>query len=302
MTPPAQGLRPSDPGYPRLLAMIPHPPEPLFAEGTLLPEDSLAVALVGSRSPTPYGLATAERLGRELAERGVTVVSGLARGIDSAAHQGALAAGGRTIAVLGCGLDVDYPPGSGPLKARIAASGAIVTEFPPGFAPQTWTFPRRNRIISGLALGVVVVEAGEKSGALITAGWAGDQGREVMAVPGRVDNLAARGTYSLLRQGATPVSCAGEVLEAVGAPSLFSMGGSAKGLPAPAPRPSLPPDLARLLLLVERGVARAEEMAREEGREISSILGGLSRLELEGLVRRDPGGYYSLPISPGREV
>jgi len=293
-------LLPGREGYPRLLEMIHQPPAPLFVRGALLPRDALAVAVVGSRSPTPYGLAVAERLGRELVERGVTVVSGLARGIDTAAHQGALGAGGRTVAVLGCGHGVDYPPGSGPLRDRIAASGAVVSEFPAAAAPQTWTFPRRNRVISGLSLGVVVVEAGERSGALITAGWAGDQGREVMAVPGRVDNLAARGTFSLLRQGATPVSCADEIIEAVGAPALFPPGAPKARPQASADGSLLPPALSRILSLVKRGVARPEEMAACEERDIPSILADLSLLELRGLVRKDPGGYYSLPISPGR--
>jgi DNA processing protein len=295
-------LRPDEPGYPRLLAMSASPPSPLFVAGEILPEDALAVAVVGSRQPTPYGLAVAERFGRELAGRGVTVVSGLARGIDSAAHEGALAAGGRTIAVLGCGLGVDYPPNSRPLKERVVRSGALVSELPSGAAPQTFTFPRRNRIISGLSLGVVVVEAGEKSGALITAGWAADQGREVMAVPGRVDSPLSAGTFSLLRQGATPVSDAGEILEAVGAPALFSMARPDGGRKAEKRGLRLPDALAPILSLVERGPARADEIAAAAGREIPRVLAELSRLELEGLVRKGPGGYYSLPNSPGRNA
>ncbi len=296
--PPPALLEPGAPGFPRLLGMIPSPPDLISVSGTLVPGDALAVAIVGTRTPTPYGLAVADRLGRELAECGVTVVSGLARGVDTAAHLGTLAKGGRTVAVLGCGLDVDYPPGSAPLKARIAATGAVISEFPHDAAPQTWTFPRRNRLISGLALGVVVVEAGEKSGALITARWAADQGREVMAVPGRVDSAAARGTFSLLRQGATPVSCAREVLEAVGAAPLFPS--------RPGPVPSPPPvhgDPASipLLALLRRCPSRAEEIAAHCGLALPRVLGELSRLEMQGLVRKETGGYYALPNFTGRE-
>jgi DNA processing protein len=302
--PPPSLLAPGAPGYPRLLGMIPSPPDPLFVSGALVPGDALAVAIVGTRTPTPYGLAVAERLGRELAEQGVTVVSGLARGVDTAAHLGALAGKGRTVAVLGCGLDVDYPPGSRPLKGRIAAAGAVVSEFPHDTSPQTWTFPRRNRLISGLALGVVVVEAGEKSGALITAGLAADQGREVMAVPGRVDSAMTRGTFALLRQGATPVSCAREVMEAVGAASLFPSRPRRPSPPEPehgGPGGGGPAGTSPLLALLRRCPSRAEEIAAHCGIALPLVLGQLSHLELQGLVRKETGGYYSLPDFTGRE-
>jgi DNA processing protein len=173
--------------------------------GTLRADDGLAIAIVGARRATPYGLATAERLAGDLAARGVTVVSGLARGIDTAAHRGALAAGGRTIAVLGHGIDRCYPPENRWLAADIERSGALVSQFPPGTPALKHHFPVRNRTIAGLALGVVVVEAAERSGALITAGAAGDFGREVFAVPGLLTSEASRGPHGLLRDGATLV-------------------------------------------------------------------------------------------------
>ncbi len=291
---PFRTLCPGDPDYPRLLAMAGSPPE-LFLAGELLPGDGLAVAIVGSRQPTPYGLDVARRLSRELAARGVTVVSGFARGIDSAAHQAALAAGGRTVAVLGCGLDVEYPTGSSPLKRAIAASGAVLSEFPPGTPPQAYHFPRRNRILAGLSLGVVVVEGGEQSGSLNTARWAADYGREVMAVPGRVDNPAARGTFLLLREGAVPVSRGKEVLEAVGAlPADLS---AAAGAKAEAASKDDSPVLERLA----GGPARPEEMSGC-GLPLPDLLIELSRLEISGLVSRVEGGYYALLSTPTRSL
>ena len=173
--------------------------------GAVRAEDTLAVAIVGSRRPTTYCVEMAGRLAADLAARGVTIVSGLARGIDTAGHRGALAAGGRTIAVLGTGIDVHYPPENRALAEEIEASGALISQFFPGTRPHPWNFPERNRTIAGLALGVVVVEAAERSGALITAGAAGDLGREVFAVPGRVTTDTARGPHGLLRDGATLV-------------------------------------------------------------------------------------------------
>src|SRR3989454_12464402 len=185
-------LRPGDTRYPALLGAIPAPP-PLFVRGELVDDDTLALAIVGSRRPTPYGLAVAERLASDLAARGVTIVSGLARGIDAAAHRGALAAGGRTSAVLRCGLDVVYPPENVALARTSEAHGAVVSQFAAGMPALPGHFPARNRTLAGLALGVVVVEAAEKSGALITAGFAGDLGRGTFAVPGRITSPASAG-------------------------------------------------------------------------------------------------------------
>src|SRR6058998_678326 len=204
-------LRPGDPRYPVLLGAIPAPPA-LFARGALSDDDALALAIVGSRRPTPYGLAVAERLAADLAARGVTVVSGLARGIDSAAHRGALRAGGRTIAVLGSGVDVIYPPENRRLAAQIEGSGSVVSQFAPGTPPLAHHFPLRNRVIAGLSLGVVVVEAAERSGALITARLAAEFGREVMAVPGPVTSPASRGAHALIRDGAALVERGEDVI------------------------------------------------------------------------------------------
>jgi len=194
-------LRPGDERYPALLGAIPSPPR-LQVRGSLEPSDALAVAIVGSRRPTPYGVEVAEALAAELAARGVTIVSGLARGIDAAAHRGALQGGGRTLAVLGHGIDVVYPPEHRDLFRAIEGQGAVISQFPKGTAPLPYNFPLRNRTIAGLTLGVVVVEAGERSGALITAGLAADLGREVFAVPGRVTSETSRGPHGLLRDGA----------------------------------------------------------------------------------------------------
>lgn len=197
-------LRPSDPDYPALLAATRETPA-LHVRGAMTADDALAIAIVGARRATAYGLAVAGELAADLARRGVTIVSGLARGVDTAAHRGALGAGGRTIAVLGHGIDGCYPPENRDLASEIEAHGALVSQFFPGTPPQAHNFPVRNRTIAGLALGVVVVEAAERSGALITAAAAGDFGREVFAVPGRVTSEMSRGPHGLLRDGATLV-------------------------------------------------------------------------------------------------
>lgn len=206
----------SDPTYPRLLREIPDPPGVLFQQGELLPQDAMSIAIVGSRHATPYGLTQAERLAGSLARAGLTIISGLARGVDAAAHRGALAAGGRTIAVLGSGLLNIYPPEHKQLAAEVVAHGAMLSESPPRAAPIAGVFPQRNRIISALSLGVIVVEASDRSGALITARHAMEQGRDVFAVPGRVDSRMSRGPHKLLRDGAKLVESADDVLEELG--------------------------------------------------------------------------------------
>src|SRR6266850_4214027 len=194
-----------DTSYPANLREIPLPPEPLWVRGRVEADDTLAIAIVGAREATPYGVGCAERLAEDLAARGITIISGLARGIDSAAHRGALRAGGRTIAVLGSGVDVIYPPENRRLAGEIEASGALVSQFEPGTPPLAGYFPARNRVIAGLSLGVVVVEAAERSGSLITAGLAGELGREVMAVPGPLTSLMSRGAHRLIQDGAALV-------------------------------------------------------------------------------------------------
>ncbi len=199
--------------YPARLRTISDAPAVLFVKGTLLPADQQAMAIVGSRRASPYGRHVAAELAAGLAGRGFTVVSGMALGADAAAHEGCLRAGGRTIAVLGSGLDIVYPPEHVALYERIAAAGAVISEYPPGTPPARTNFPVRNRLISGLALGVVVVEAPEKSGALITATHALEQGREVFAVPGSVNSSQNRGAHQLLRDGARLVESVEDILE-----------------------------------------------------------------------------------------
>jgi DNA processing protein len=208
-------LTPTDPGYPTLLASIPSPPD-LDIRGTIEPGDALAIAIVGSRQATAYGLEVAETLAADLAARGVTIVSGLARGIDTAAHRGALAAGGRTLAVLGHGIAHVYPPENRVLAEAIVEHGALLSQFAPAVGPLPYHFPARNRTLAGLALGVVVVEAAERSGALITAGVAGDLGREVFAVPGRITSAASRGTNALIRDGARLVERWSDIVAEIG--------------------------------------------------------------------------------------
>ncbi len=201
-----------DPLYPSNLLNIYDPPPLIYVKGEIKKEDNFAVAVVGSRHPLTYGRSITQRISGELAENGVTVVSGLARGIDTSAHRGALSAGGRTIAVLGCGIDIIYPPENKELARAITKKGAIISEFPFSTPPLGTNFPPRNRIISGLSLGVVIVEAGKRSGSLITARFALEQGREVFAVPGDVSSPQSKGTNQLIKEGAKLVENASDIL------------------------------------------------------------------------------------------
>jgi DNA processing protein len=270
-----------DPAFPSRLRSIHDPPSGLFIRGDasldLLARPSVAV--VGARACSAYGSAVAGALGRELAAAGVVVVSGLARGIDAAAHRGALETGA-TVAVLGCGIDRDYPRAHAALAAQIAATGLIVSEYAPGVEPAPWRFPARNRICAGLALASVVVEARERSGALITADLALDEGREVLAVPGEITSQLSKGTNALLRLGATPVTCAADVLEAIAI--------------APSPRPE-PPELSgpagRVRATVADAPATADELVRRTGLSAGQLAAALSELELLGLVAQAEGRY-----------
>jgi DNA processing protein len=202
-------------GYPKRLKDIYDPPPLLYVRGALKKEDELAVAIVGSRKTSPYGRWITEKISQELVRHGVTIVSGMARGIDSAAHKGAISQGGRTIAVLGCGVDVIYPSENRNLFHQIINQGAILSEFPMGSRPEGGHFPRRNRIISGLSIGVVVVQASAESGSLITASYALEQGREVFAVPGNVGSEGSRGTNRLIKEGAKLVEMSEDILEEI---------------------------------------------------------------------------------------
>jgi DNA processing protein len=268
------------------------PPLVLWVRGSIDALERPAVAMVGSRAASPYGLAVAERLGADLAARGLVVVSGLARGVDSAAHRGALAGGGATVAVLGSGADVIYPPEHAPLSRAIEASGAIVSELVPGTPPLPLFFPLRNRIISGLSRAVVVIEAGEKSGSLITARLALEQGRDVLAVPGNVLSGRNRGAHALLRDGAKIVEGADDILEELGMDgkgvgSLFApTADSAKGLPTPFPEDPI------VACLTPGEPADLDAIAERSGVEPSRLLPRLFALELQGVVARAGGGRF----------
>jgi DNA processing protein len=273
----------SDPAFPQRLRAIHDPPPGLFARGPAEPAllAQTSVAIVGARSCTDYGAHVARRLARELAAAGVVVVSGLARGIDGYAHRGALDAHGETVAVLGCGVDRDYPRAHAGLAAQIVASGGlIVSEYPPGVAPAPWRFPARNRIVAGLALATVVVEARERSGALITADLALEEGREVLAVPGEITCALSDGTNALLRLGAAPVTCADDVLEAIGIE------------PATKPDDEPPPGAPRsVLAAIDGGAQTADEIARATGLAADEVAVALTELELSALVSAAAGVY-----------
>lgn len=276
-------LRRADPRYPGLLGAIFDPPPGLWLRGEA--DEAVlgrpAVAVVGARACSGYGRTVARMLGREAASAGAVVVSGMARGIDGEAHRGALEAGGQTVAVLGCGIDRDYPAAHAELARRIVGSGGlIVSEYEPGVEPAPWRFPARNRIIAGLALATVVVEARERSGALITADFALEQGRDVLAVPGEITAATSAGTNSLLRQGAIPVTCAADLLEVL-------------GLEPSAASPAKPddPDQAAVIATLGEGLSSVDEIARAAGLDAAAAASVLAALELDGRVVSDDGAY-----------
>jgi DNA processing protein len=271
----------SEPGYPRLLRELHDPPPGLFLRGSadveLLSEP--AVAIVGARMCSSYGGQVARMLGRELAGAGLVIVSGLARGVDGEAHRGALEAGGATIAVLGCGIDRDYPAAHAQLARGICASGLVVSEYAPGVEPAPWRFPARNRIIAGLCLATIIVEARERSGALITADFALEAGREVFAVPGEITSTLSTGTNALLRLGATPLTSAADVLE------LFGLE------PTRSECLDLGPDAATVLDALAREPAAADELSRATGLDAAALATALAELELAGSVAEADGLY-----------
>lgn len=272
-----------DAAYPSMLAAVPDPPPVLWIRGSPAAFDAPAVAIVGSRAGSPYALAVAEHLAADVASRGVIVVSGLARGVDSAAHRGALAGGGMTIAVLGSGADVVYPGENKRLAGEIIDHGALVSELAPGTRPLPFFFPMRNRIISGLSRAVVVIEAGERSGSLITARSALEQGREVLAVPGNVLSGRNRGGHALLRDGAKIVETADDILEELG------FAASAPGGARPGRVASSDPILA---CLPPGEACDLDAIADRSGLPAARLLPRLCDLELRGLVRRAGGGRF----------
>ena len=283
----------TDRDYPRLLRQIPDPPLILTVWGQLRAEDGLALAIVGSRRATPYGLDTCRRLSRELATAGLTIVSGLARGIDAEAHRGALDAGGRTIAVLGSGIENLYPREHRRLAERIAANGAILTEFPPDEPPRAQNFPRRNRVITGMTLGTLVVEAAQKSGSLVSARLALDQNRDVFAVPGPIGSKNREGVHALIRDGARLVTGGKDVIEEL-RPELRAL---LKGTEASEGKQFSPAldDEERSILARLNEVERAldlDELLDGLALTVDHALAALCRLEVKGAIWSLPGGLF----------
>jgi DNA processing protein len=284
-----------DPRYPRQLAAVPGMPAALFVEGDPAHLARPQVAIVGSRSATLGGRDTAFGFAARLAAAGFAITSGLATGIDAAAHRGALAAGGITIAVCGTGLDRVYPAEHRELAARVAASGALVSEFPTGTPPVAHNFPRRNRLMSGLARGVLVIEAAARSGSLITARLAGDQGREVMAVPGSIHNPLSRGCHRLIKDGAALVESVDDVLATLGvsgAESATKSAAESAGF-AEIPAGALDSDAEMLLNALGFEPADLDRLVERTGLAASSVISKLQLLELEGRVESLAGGRYS---------
>ena len=280
-----QALPMDHPKFPPRLKEIDSPPLVLYLSGDLVPQDEWAAAIVGTRRATPYGKAVTADLAGGLAASGVTVVSGLARGIDGIAHQAALDAGGRTLAVLGSGLDQIYPPEHRNLAKTIATSGAVLSDYPLGTSPEGANFPARNRIIAGLSIAVIVVEAGESSGALITADFAAEQGRDVFAVPGRIYDRGSRGTNRLIGSGAFPVTSVDDVLEVLNLESIT----------AAAPRePALPgdPTERRVLEALSGDPVHIDELRERIELPIAELTACLSMLELRGQARQVGGMHY----------
>ena len=271
----------SEPSFPPLLRAIHDPPPGLFlrgdADAALLARP--AVAIVGARACSAYGRQVARALGRDLAAAGLVVVSGLARGIDAEAHRGALESGGLTVAVLGCGIDRDYPAAHRELARQVAATGLVVSEYAPGVEPAPWRFPARNRIVAGLCAATVVVEARERSGALITADFALEDGREVLAVPGEITSSLSAGANALLRLGATPLTRAEDVLESYEidppAPAALAVGSTAEAV----------------LACVREQPSGADALARSTGLSAEEVAVALTELELAGAVGEEDGVY-----------
>ena len=277
-----------DSQYPENLRTIPDPPSILFVKGSTMPTDRLSVGLVGTRRASGAGKQIASEIAEDLARAGITIVSGLAYGIDAAAHRGALSVGGRTIACLGQGPDVVYPKSNFDLYGTIPSNGALISEYPPGTEAKPWHFPRRNRLIAGLSLGLVVIEAGEKSGALITADWALRQGKPVMAVPGSVKSIVCRGTNRLIQDGAYLVTCAEDVLSFLRKENEYmpEVCGTRRV-------EALTLEESVVLEAVGRGES-LDQICSGMNMPVSKIIAILSSLEVRGIVHSVAGGKYIL--------
>lgn len=299
-----RGIRvvlPGDNAVPPMLWDIYDPPALLFLRGREIPRGAVCVAIVGARKATAYGRSCAEHLAEGLARHGVVVVSGAAYGIDAHAHQGCLREGGFTVAVLGCGIDRAYPPEHAGLLARIEERGCILSEYPPGEEPQPWRFPHRNRIIAGLSQAVVVVEASMKSGALITADLALEEGREVMAVPGPINQPLSEGTHALIQKGAKLVTRVEDILEELPWEAVPSeeRDGVGRGSPSyPGLEPS--PQESKVLESLRDGSCTLDWLSLQAGMEAQELMAALTSLVLKGWVLQDAGGRFSLsPRAPG---
>lgn len=278
----------TSPDYPSSLRDIYDPPPVLYVRGCIQESDRFSVAMVGSRRATVYGRSIAEKIARDLAKRGLAIISGGARGIDTAAHKGALAAGGRTIAFLGCGVDVTYPAENKKLYEAVAENGAVVSEFPLGATPEPWRFPPRNRLISGMSLGVLVCQSPEASGALITAGYALEQGKDVYAVPGNVDDERNRGCHKLIKEGARLVETAEDVLEELGLVGEESEPESQLLLPVE----SLNEQERCIASLLSLEPMTVDEIIEKSGMPAPLVSGTLTVLEMKNVVKRVPGNAY----------
>ncbi len=287
----------NDNGYPSKLRFINQPPVVLYMKGSL-PVCRVSIGVVGSRKPSAYGIQCCYSLSYQLAKCGVEIVSGLARGIDTCAHAGTLKAGGKTVAVLGCGIDITYPRENTEMISRMTQSGAVITEYPPGTPPLRYNFPARNRIISGLSDGIIVIEAGKQSGALITADYALDQGKDVFAMPGNITSPLSIGANQLLKDGARLVTCADDVLDVFKIKRPRSVRRkidieqllSASGI-------DLNEDEIKIIRYLENGEQNMDAIASECGFGISGTSSILVLMELKGIVEYLPGSFYRLKIS-----
>ncbi|MGQ9745318.1 MAG: DNA-processing protein DprA [Dissulfurimicrobium sp.] len=280
--------------YPELLRQIPDPPAVLYGLGDPSRLAGRSIAVVGSRKASPYGIRTARDISSGLVKKGLTVVSGMAPGIDTAAHEAALKADGVTIAVKGCGIDIPYPRHDNSFIERMISNGAIITEFPPGVTPKPRNFPIRNRIISGLCLGVVIIEAGIKSGSLITAACALEQGREVMAIPGSIYSNKSMGSHWLIKQGARLVENATDILEGLDGPCVFKDASADSDMTERDKRPDIPlgPEERLLLDMLDAYPVHIDELTNLTGLPVAQVSAILIQMELKDIVQALPGQMY----------
>lgn len=279
--------------FPELLRQIPGPPERLYVAGNLDALHMPSLAIVGSRNPTRGGTQNAFEFAKHLSLAGFSIVSGLALGVDTAAHEGALAGGGMTVAFLGHGIDSIYPPANRQLARKIIARGAICSEFPLGSAPRAEHFPQRNRLISGLSLGTLVVEAAKRSGSLISARLAAEQGREIFAIPGSIHNPMAKGCHQLIRQGAKLVESAEDIVSELGAVAAHMMQSADETKPEAESIADHDDDYQKLLKIIDFDPASLDELSNQSGLTIDQVSSMLLILELEGKIEAHAGGRYS---------